>query len=209
MSAMSDTSMNTNMHAAFKREIARIRAAVDKVDLTKPEQCAGLARRYAFFSETLHHHHQGEDTYLFERVKPLADDAEKEILNEMETEHHRMLDVLNQLDQEFANLTPDTDKAQLTQHLDSLLDVLGRHCDHEEAQGMAVVQKYITKEDLKEFMKYNRSAEHANLVLPWVCDNAAPGVADQTWGMIPGPVRMFLRPSMTKKYDAFSKECGV
>ena len=62
MSAMNDTSMNTNMHAAFKREIARLKAGLAAADLSNDAARSGLAARYTFFSETLHHHHEGEDT---------------------------------------------------------------------------------------------------------------------------------------------------
>ena len=62
MSAMNDTSMNTNMHAAFKREIRRIQSGLAKADLASSSARANLVRRYDFFSETLHHHHEGEDT---------------------------------------------------------------------------------------------------------------------------------------------------
>ena len=50
MSAMNDTSMNTNMHAAFKREIRRIQSGLAKADLAKQFRRANLVRRYDFFS---------------------------------------------------------------------------------------------------------------------------------------------------------------
>jgi hypothetical protein len=87
--------------------------------------------------------------------------------------------------------------------------VLSQHCEHEETQGIGIVQRYITQADMKEFMKFTRDAAQANLVLPWVCDGAEPAVSSQVWGMIPGPVRLFLKPTMTRKYDTFSQECGV
>ncbi|NQU36700.1 MAG: hypothetical protein HQ526_03775, partial [Actinobacteria bacterium] len=87
--------------------------------------------------------------------------------------------------------------------------VLTQHCADEEANGIRIVQRYVTEADVKEFMKFTRESEYANLVLPWVCDNAEPDVEQHTWGMIPAPVRLFLKPMMTRKYDAFSRECAV
>jgi hypothetical protein len=60
MTAMRDASMNTNMHSAFKREILRLRGGLRKADLSDAMATEGLARRYKFFSVTLHHHHDGE-----------------------------------------------------------------------------------------------------------------------------------------------------
>ena len=209
MSAMKDTSMNTNMHAAFKREIGRIKAGLASVDLSDEAARTGLANRYTFFSETLHHHHEGEDTYLFERVKPKATPAQVAVLDQMEVEHAEMLEVLTALDAEFAALGATSDKVAISNRLDALLTVLGQRCEHEEREGIAIVQEHITEADLKEFMKFNRSGAQANYVLPWVCDGAEPAVQTSVWGMIPAPVRVFLRPQMTKKYDKFSSECGV
>jgi len=209
MSAMNDTSMNTNMHAAFKREIRRIQSGLAKADLASSSARANLMRRYDFFSETLHHHHEGEDTYLFERVKPKADPSEVAILDQMEAEHGELLEILTTVDTGFKTLSDATDKVVLNDQLEALFTVLSQHCEHEETQGIQVVQRYITQEDMKEFMKFNREGEHANFVLPWICDGAQPAVSSQVWGMIPGPVRLFLKPTMTSKYDAFSKECEI
>lgn len=209
MSAMSDTSMNTNMHAAFIREIARIKAGFANTDLSNEAARTGLGDRYTFFSETLHHHHEGEDTYLFERVKPRATPEQVAVLDQMEAEHAQMLEVLTVLDHEFSTLGASSDTVAINNQLDALATVLGQHCAHEEREGMAVVQQHITEADLKEFMKFNRTGEHANYVLPWVCDGADEAVQTSVWGMIPAPVRVFLRPQMTKKYDKFSRECGV
>ena len=98
MSAMSDTSMNTNMHAAFKREIRRVQSGLAKADLADGAARDNLLRRYDFFSETLHHHHKGEDTYLFERVKPKADPSEVAVLDQMEAEHGELLEILTTVD---------------------------------------------------------------------------------------------------------------
>ncbi len=209
MGAMDDVSMNTNMHAAFKREIRRIQAGLTKAELSDQGARARLAKRYSFFSDTLHHHHEGEDQYLFDRVKPKASPAEVAVLDQMEAEHGQLNEILTTLDGQFAAISADTDKQEVSNQLDALFDVLTQHCDDEEQNGIQIVQRYVSEHDVKEFMKFTRDTEYAKLVLPWVCDNAEPGVEDQTWGMIPGPVRLFLKPMMTRKYDAFSRECAV
>lgn len=209
MSAMSNTTMNTSMHAAFKREIRRLQAGVTKTDLADAGAAAKLAARYSFFSATLHNHHEGEDTYLFERVKPRATPEQVAILDQMEAEHGEMLEVLKSLDIEFATLSASSDKSRLGNQLEALDTVLSQHCAHEEAVGMAIVQEYITEADMKEFMKFSRSGAQANYVLPWVCDGADATVEAGVWGMLPGPVRLMVKPMLTRKYVKFSKECGI
>ena len=58
-------------------------------------------------------------------------------------------------------------------------------------------------------MKFTRGAPNSSLILPWMCDGADPAVQASTWGTIPAPVRLFVKPMMTRKYVAFTKECGV
>lgn len=209
MSALKDVSMNTNLHAAFKREIDRLSAGVNATNMANPDARDRLARRYEFFSLTLHHHHEGEDTYLFERCKPRATPEEAAVLEELEAEHAELLTVLSGLDKQFAQLRADTHKDQLTSQLANLREVLSAHCAHEEADGMSIVQRYVTEADVKEFMKFTRTGETASLTLPWVCDGADAHVDGQVWGMLPPPVRLFVKPMMTRKYDKFTKACGI
>lgn len=209
MSALKDTSMNTNMHAAFKREIARLKRGLTTIDLTNAAAVDGLKQRYNFFSQTLHHHHEGEDTFLFERSKQRATPQDVEVLDALEAEHQRMLTVLNPLDASFGQLGTDSDKDALAAQLDELLALLTGHCAHEEDAGMAIVQKYVNQDDVKEFMEFARSGETSSLTLPWVCDGADAEVAAETWGMIPAVPRAMVRPMLTRKYNKFSKACGV
>lgn len=209
MTVMEDASMNTNLHAAFKREIARIKSGLQRIDLADTNARQGLARRYEFFSQSLHHHHQGEDRYLTGTVRSSADPAEVEVLDQMESEHQTMLATLNLLDEQFTSLSAESDKAAISDNFDLLLSSLSQHCDHEEAVGVPIVQKYLTEDAYKEFMQYNRKAPNASLVFPWVCDGADPAVASQTWGVLPGPVRLIVKPMMSRKYQRFTADCGV
>lgn len=209
MTALKDTSMNTNMHAAFMREIARIQTAVNAADLSDAARCAQIKQRFDFFSETLHHHHEGEDTYMFDAVKPAATAAEVAILDQLEAEHQTMLEALSSLDTAFASLGAASDTTAISNLLDALRDVLKQHCDHEEREGMAIVQKYLTHEQMKAFSAFTRESANSMLVLPWVCDGADSSVADSTWGMLPPPVRLVVKPMMTRKYEKFSESCAV
>lgn len=206
---MPNTSMNTNLHATFKREIARIKRGLERTNLADAKSREGLTRRYDFFSQSLHHHHRGEDQFLFGTVRSNASADELQILDAMESEHEAMLATLNLLDEQFASLSDQSDKEAIADNLDVLLGTLSQHCDHEESAGVPIVQKYLTEENFKGFMQYNRKAPNASLVFPWVCDGADQAVAAQTWGVLPGPVRLIAKPMMSRKYQRFTADCGV
>jgi hemerythrin-like domain-containing protein len=201
--------MNTNIHAALKREVARLRDALDRLDLGDAQQREGYARRYGFFSETLHHHHHGEDEYLFPKVRSRAKPEEVVILDAMAAEHHTLQASLARLDEDFATLSERSDTVVIREHFDELLAVLEGHCAHEERDGVPVIEKYITDDDLKPFNEYNRTNPNGTMVLAWVCDGATQQQATSTWGMLPGFVRVFVRPMANRKYARFTAECGV
>jgi hemerythrin-like domain-containing protein len=204
-----DTSMNTNLHSAFKREIVRLRDGLRKCDLSDAKDTEGLARRFRFFSVTLHHHHQGEDTFLWPNVRPKANPQEILVLDAMEAEHGALASVLGAADEEFKNLSVNSDKDHIAARLDELGAVLSGHTQHEEREGVPIVQKYIEEDTFKSFIKFSRDSEDASLVLPWVSDGATPTEVASTWGMIPAPVRLFVKPMLTRKYTKFTRECGV
>lgn len=204
-----DFSMNTNLHHAFKREVARLRKGVQRVDLADRAATEGLARRFAFFSATLHHHHQGEDQYLFDRVRPRATPEEVAVLDAMDAEHGALKLALDRLDHDFRTLSPDSDPATIAADFDELHTVLDAHCAHEERAGVPIVQKHVTSEDLKEFMTYTRSAPDSMMVLAWACDGATSEQEASTWGMLPPFVRVFVKPLSTRKYRAFTAACGM
>jgi iron-sulfur cluster repair protein YtfE (RIC family) len=209
MTAMKDASMNTNMHSAFKREILRLREGLLKADLSDARAAGGLARRYTFFSATLHRHHEAEDTFLWPNIRPKADPQEILVLDAMEAEHESLASVLAAVDEDVKALSAQSDKGQISARLDELRTVLSIHTQHEEQEGIPIVQKYLEEDDFKAFVTFSREGEDASLVLPWVSDGATPAEVASTWGMIPGPVRLFVKPMLTRKYTRFTQECGV
>ncbi|MFN8127069.1 MAG: hemerythrin domain-containing protein [Candidatus Nanopelagicales bacterium] len=209
MSDTPDFTMNHNMHSAFKRELRRLHTALTAADLSDGAAVAGLQRRYSFFSDTLHVHHQGEDRFLWPSALDKATPAEKVVLVAMESEHGDLQRVLGELDEGFSSLGTGTDTAVLGARFDELAVVLDGHCAHEERDAVPIVQKYVTPEEMKAFMKFTREQKDSILVLPWVCDGATPTEQETTWGMLPGFVRVFVKPMASRKYRAFTAACGV
>lgn len=201
--------MNTAMHAAFQRELQRIIRAVAALDLSDQAAIGGLQRRFRFFADTLHTHHVGEDKFLWPVALEQATPAEQAVLRSMAAEHDALAVALDQARAGVAELSPGSDISAIQAHLDDLANVLSGHCAHEERDAVPVVAKYVSPEDFTKLMEHARSAEDSDLVLPWVCDGAPQEVVDATWGMLPGFVRMMVKPMTTRKYNKFTAECGI
>jgi hemerythrin-like domain-containing protein len=204
-----DFRMNTAMHGAFQRELERVSRALDNIDLADAAAVAGLRRRFEFFTTTLTTHHTGEDTYLWPPALAKADPEEKVVLTAMEAEHEALAAALEHACDEIGALSPGADRAAALRGLADLQRVLAGHCAHEERDGVPIVAKYATDDDIVSLMRHARSAPDADLVLAWVCDGAPADQASAVWQMMPPVVRTMVRRMSTRKYDRFTAECGV
>jgi hypothetical protein len=190
-----DFAMNGMLHRAMLREIDRVQALVAGGDT------AMARRRFTFLSQVLHQHHEGEDTYLFPVIRRRSTDpGELATLDALEAEHEQMHAALDACDADFAGNGPLPDSTG--SDLKGLKFVLAAHCAHEEADGERILAEHITADDLKAFNAANRKSEHAMLVFPWIADGGS--AADQkVFDVLPAPVRLFMKPVMTRKYRAY------
>ena len=60
----------------------------------------------------------------------------------------------------------------------------------------------MTKDDLKPFNDFNRKGDLSMLVFPWIADGGS-ATDQKVYDVLPGPVRLFLRPVMQRKYKAY------
>lgn len=190
-----DMAMNGMLHRAILREFDRVEKRVQANDV------AGARKHYWFMSEQLHAHHELEDEYLW----PLAesrttDEKELRTLTAMVGEHEQLHAALDQCDQDFGGsgaLPADT-----IAHLGTLRLLVAAHFAHEEADAEAILEKYLTKEDLKPFHEASRKVPNSILVFPWIADGGSPA-DQQVFDVLPGPVRLFVKPLMNRKYKSY------
>lgn len=188
-------SMNGMLHRAILRELDRVEAYVQA-------QNAPVARKhYRFLSEQLHSHHELEDEYLWPLVlQRTSDERELSTLAAMTGEHDQLQIALDISDADFAGTGPLPEDT-LT-HLGSLRLLVAVHFAHEEADAEALLEKYLSSDDLKPFHEASRQVPNAMLVFPWIADGGSPQ-DQQVFSVLPAPVRLFVKPMMTRKYRAY------
>ena len=112
-----------------------------------------LLRRWEILSEVLHHHHHGEDTWLWPALMERADPAERETLRAMEAEHEEIDPLLTScragLQMLAAGHARADERAALAVRLCAARESLGRHLAHEERDALRVVQRRVTPEELE------------------------------------------------------------
>ncbi len=200
--------MNRFMHRAFLREIDRLLGRLNDLDVGDPAEVAGFQLRWNFFTGTLAAHHAAEDQYLWPVAERSADAEEQVVLRAMSAEHDALEESQRSADAQVSVLNERDNTPGIELALRDLASLLTGHCLHEEHAGVPIVAKYMTQEDFDEFMASSRHLPDGDLILAWVCDGAPPEIVSGTWSMLPGPIRMMVRPRANRKYRRFVKECG-
>jgi len=153
-----DVKMMYVMHHAFRRDLELFAEAAAVTPAEDRATWRALARRWAVFSEVLHHHHGGEDAGLWPWLTAAADDSERATLEAMEAEHAVIDPLLTACAAGFARVTTATDPdvaAELAERLASGREALLAHMAHEETEAMALVQKYMTQQDWDHVVENN------------------------------------------------------
>ncbi|MFC4783743.1 hemerythrin domain-containing protein [Nocardioides sp. MAHUQ-72] len=148
-----DLSMMYLMHHAFRRDLAAFARAVPRTPITEPATWRALLRRWEVFSEALHHHHRGEDTWLWPALVAKADADERQVLTAMAAEHDEIDPLLTGCLAGLRMLagghaSPD-DRAALAVRLCAARESLGRHLAHEERDAMRILQRHLTPEEFE------------------------------------------------------------
>jgi iron-sulfur cluster repair protein YtfE (RIC family) len=167
-------SMMYLMHHAFRRDLADFAAAVPCTPVEDREVWHALADRWELFSFTLHHHHHGEDTWLWPFLLQRATKDERTVLEAMEAEHADIDPTLEACAAGFARMRDHADpdaRAALAVRLTAARESLGRHLRHEETEAIALLQRVMTHaewEAIDEHFKKGLPFGRLVAAVPWV-----------------------------------------
>jgi hypothetical protein len=146
-----DLSVMYLMHHAFRRDLAAFAHVVRRTPLTELAAWRALLRRWDIFSEVLHHHHHGEDTWLWPALLVKAVPSERETLLAMEAQHAEIDPLLASclvgLRMLAGGHATADDRAALAVRLAAARESLGRHLAHEERDAMRILQRRTTPEE--------------------------------------------------------------
>ena len=198
------------MHHGFRRDLDSFVRVVPQAELGDRARWQALARRWQLFSVVLHKHHTGEDAglwpLLLDRVDAAGDSAARVTLEAMEAEHADIDPLLESCGQGLEHLaaTADADaRAALEVRLVAARQILGAHLAHEEADALALVQRYLSQQDWetveRDHFAAGYSVGESLRAVCWVLDGL-PEPAREKFFRLPGvgvlrvPWRWILRP---------------
>jgi hemerythrin-like domain-containing protein len=127
--------MNRLIHAAVRRDLDRLSAALAQVPDGNRARAQELARAFANLRRELTHHHEGEDTHIWPMLA--AFDIDPDLVAAMESEHHAMAEALAETDAAMTRFAASGSAADGAAARASVLrtrEVVDRHLDHEETE---------------------------------------------------------------------------
>lgn len=189
-----DMTMMYTMHAALRRDLDSI-ARVTASPNDDPRHILRTAAGWQMFTSYLTIHHTAEDDLLWPQMRAvLADDSDGvALLDAMEAEHAAIDPLLAAIDAALADR--DSGPRRLGELTDALAIALRRHLDHEEAEGLALVDATLTEQQWRAFGAEGgrRVAADVHRYLPWLLDGASPEVTATVLGLLPEPFRQAYR----------------
>ncbi|MBJ8341348.1 hemerythrin domain-containing protein [Antrihabitans sp. YC3-6] len=167
--------MNTIVHAAFRRTIARFVGALDTFPDGSRERADQLERAWDFAEDEIHHHHDYEEQYFWPALQQT--DADLRVVAELDGEHEAMRAALGAASRAMAALPLDPTTATATVARDAVAHlgtVLGDHLAHEERDLEPISAAYKNAPPMKTALRQVKKAHFKTMgnTIEWLKDGA-------------------------------------
>lgn len=187
--------MNTIIHAAFRRDIARFSAALDAFPAGSTRRAEQLGDAWDNLAFQLHHHHQDEETIFWPALRELG--ADESLVGDLGGEHARMLAALDTADAAMRTFRADPSEqntAAARSAVDQLGVVLNDHLLHEERDLEPLAAAQLGTPQMKAAGRKVRAAYKGNAgtFMAWLQDGADPDAKAALRHEIPAPVLFIL-----------------
>jgi hemerythrin-like domain-containing protein len=197
------TSMNTVIHAAFRRDLTRFDSALASFPDGSQERADQLVAAWDNYQHQLHHHHQDEETIFWPAFRELG--ADESLTSDLGGEHARMLTALDHADQVVRRLSADPSAAcaaDARAAIGELGEVLREHLAHEEADLEPWAATVRDSPQMKQAAVAVRRAfkGETGTFVAWLLDGASPEDVKGLKREIPAPVVAVLNAVPGRNY---------
>ena len=187
--------MNRAIHAAVRRDLDRLEAALRVLEDGDRDRVTQLLRAWQNLHDELAEHHEKEDELIWPVLLELGVDPT--LLEEMETEHGAMRDALEETGGHMTALGSSASASDALQAADSVVttrQVVERHLTHEEQELEPQMLQHTGSPEWKAVEKKLRSGSpvRGGRMFAWLLDGASPEVSGYVHRSVPGPVLFLL-----------------
>lgn len=184
--------MNTVIHAAVRRDIARFSDALETFPVGSQKRAEQIDRAWRFLDAQLEHHHHSEEEIFWPAMKQLgADDA---LVGDLNGEHDRMAQAMTLTRTAMAELAASPSEAHVEKAraaFSTLDDSIQTHFAHEERDLEPVMVQLADTPELKQAsaaVRKTQSLPSAGAYLAWLLDGAGPDERAYLNSELPRPV---------------------
>jgi len=197
-------SMNTVIHAAVRRDLARFTTALAAFPIGSTQRAADLNRAWQNLDHQLHHDHEGEETIFWPALRAVG--ADESLVSDLDGEHRQMADAMASVRTAMAALATDPEAANLAaakSAFSELSDVVETHFSHEEQTLEPMMARVRDTPELKraaQAIRKTMTPRQAGDNLAWLADGADPDARAFLRREIPAPVLFIFSRLMGRSY---------
>ncbi|WP_055587483.1 hemerythrin domain-containing protein [Peterkaempfera griseoplana] len=206
---MADTRDMYMAHAALRRELRLLPGVIRSAQPGDSRRAEVVGAHAALVCAVLHGHHEGEDLFLWPRLRERGGAAAEAIVPTMEQQHH-------DIEQRYAEVTgllrtwrsTAWGGEALAEAVEGLAAALERHMALEEREVLPLAEKYVTAKEWHQLGEHGMAAIPKR-ILPLVFGMAMyegdPEVVKAVLATVPLPVRLLVPALGRRRYAAHAK----
>lgn len=203
MSEKPSMSMNTIIHAAVRRDFARLEDALGRPDAIESRRADDLGRAFDHLHDQLHHHHTQEEKYVLPTLSALGVSAD--VGGWVTSEHEDMVAALDLAETAMAEYRGDPNDRTLNAARSAVghaAQVTDTHLVHEEAEVEPIVAGLHDTAEWKAAEKQLRkmSPSVTGHFMAWLNDGLDPTAKAALDQEVPRPVQALFITLFGRRY---------
>jgi hypothetical protein len=197
--------LNTVIHAAVRRDLARFQDALDNFPVGSPERATQLDLAWRHLDGQLYHHHHGEETIFWPALRELG--ADESLVGDLGGEHERLAEAMTLTRNAMSALASNPDQANIDQAraaFATLGEIVDSHFTHEEGELEPMMAAAIASPQWKSAqaqIRKTQSPSATGVYFAWLLDNADPDARSFVRQEIPRPVLFLLSRVLGRSYN--------
>lgn len=196
--------LNTVIHAAVRRDIARFQEALAVFPIGSQERAAQLEIAWQNLDHQLYHHHHGEETIFWPALRELG--ADESLVGDLGGEHERLAEAMTLTRKAMSALASDPSEANVDRAraaFQTLSEVVETHFAHEERDLEPMMAGVIASPQWKQAqaqIRKTQSPAATGVYFAWLLDDADPDARTFVRREIPRPALFVLSRVLGRSY---------